>query len=664
MSQPRLRCKKGLDIVLQRPKGRSDPIASILFVLAIEILLIAIRNNQKIEPYRYEMLSAMDKPISNKVGAYADDVNIMMPRSEASIRETILTLDRFEKLAGLRVNKDKTQMLRIGKGATSAPILCEDLGLKWVTRMKILGINLSANPHEMVENFDEKISEIETLLNNFSYRNITVYGRVRVVKALALSKVTHLVQIIPSPPPTQIRKLQRILNKFIWEGPGQKKTVIRQDLAEQPPNRGGLGIPNLENFWDSLKLAWLPRLFQSHDDCTWKKLAMSRISFAMRIPQLTPNMLLEQGPESIAEAAKSISNPFWKVILAKLPLLERTFYTNSKFTIGERIIWDNADFLHEGKPLSRKGRGNKLHQQFNTVNSFISTKTNVLMSDEEASNLLGRAQFQGWKTAVSSTEHYLLMNNLSWLSLHEPVIGPKHMGWSRLVSENFKSRKFYNLLMTRPPDQPRNPNEKVWLKAGLTTHGPDRFDKIYRNHSKLRCNLRVKYEELRIIWGRQELNRYKSRYANLVGGNSTMCSYCGQEEENELHLYVECLLTDDFMVLAQNWFRRTFGEEPSLLLKGPRLFGLENEPPDDLHNIFYRSARYCIYSNRKRSHIPSINFFAALVRDELKLKFQGTRILSKVKTPTDQTALDWLRAEMGWTLGRHSGHPMINPNPS
>ena len=124
------------------------------------------------------------------------------------------------------------------------------------------------------------------------------------------------------------------------------------------------------------------------------------------------------------------------------------------------------------------------------------------------------------------------------------------------------------------------------------------------------------------------------------------------------------MLTDSFMVLAQKWFRGTFGETPSLMLNGPRLFGLENEPPDDLHNIFYRSARYCIYSNRKRSHIPSIKFFAALVRDELKLKFQGTRIINKVKSQSDQTSLDWLRNQMGWTLPYHSGHPAINAYPT
>ena len=109
--------------------------------------------------------------------------------------------------------------------------------------MKILGINLSATPHEMLENFDEKISEIESLLNNFSYRNITVYGRVQIVKALALSKVTHLVQIIPSPPMPQIHKLQRILNKFIWSGPGQKKVVLKQELSELPPLKRRPGHP-------------------------------------------------------------------------------------------------------------------------------------------------------------------------------------------------------------------------------------------------------------------------------------------------------------------------------------------------------------------------------------------------------------------------------------
>ena len=637
-------------IELGRGARQGDPIASILFVLSIEILLIAIRNNQKIEPYVLER-PVIGQAIKTKVGAYADDVTIIMPRNERSLKEVVSTLDKFETLAGLRVNKDKTQMLRIGKGATSDKILCNDLGLKWVTRLKVLGVNLSAAPHEMMENLDEKISEIESLLNNFTYRNITVYGRIRVVKAIALSKVTHLIQIIPNPPPTQILKLQRIINKFIWTGPGQKKVVIKKEAAELPPSRGGLAIPNIEHFWNGLKLAWLNRLFTSHDDTTWKKLAMYKLSTALRITNLNTTKLLEQGPDAIRKAATQISNPFWKAVLLQVPHLERTFYTcKSKDLIGERIVWDNLDFLHEGLPFSRRANSSELTSTFNCIRDFISKETNVLMEPHEAALSLKVRNLEVWNRVVSSVTQYLTENNITWYSIGSPETGPHHWGWSRLALENSKSKKFYELLMTRPPGEPRNPNEQKWRDSGLTTYNSDRFNKIYRNLSRLKCNLRVKYEELRIIWGRQELNKYKSVYANQGPTNNTQCSYCAQDTETELHLYTECVHGKYFMEEARKWFLTTFGVAPSLVLNGPRLFGLENEPPDDLFNIFYRSARYCIYSGRKRSTTPRIQVFIALVREELKLKYAGTRILKHCDKPNESKAINWLNVQMGWTL--------------
>ena len=74
-------------------------------------------------------------------------------------------------------------MLRIGKDALSDPILCPELGLKWVYKLKILGIYLTATPSDMESNLTETIEDIEKLLNRWTFRNLTVYGRILVVKA-------------------------------------------------------------------------------------------------------------------------------------------------------------------------------------------------------------------------------------------------------------------------------------------------------------------------------------------------------------------------------------------------------------------------------------------------------------------------------------------------
>ena len=104
--------------------------------------------------------------------------------------------------------------------------------------------------------------------------------------------------------------------------------VVKKETAELPTNQGGLAVPNLKNFWDSLKLAWLSRLFQTSDASTWKRLAMSRLSLALKVPKLTLTRLLSEGPTAISKASVAISNPFWQSLWKLLPKLEKTFIAN------------------------------------------------------------------------------------------------------------------------------------------------------------------------------------------------------------------------------------------------------------------------------------------------------------------------------------------------
>ena len=105
-----------------------------------------------------------------------------------------------------------------------------------------------------------------------------------------------------------------------------------------------------------------------------------------------------------------------------------------------------------------------------------------------------------------------------------------------------------------------------------------------------------------------------------------------------------------YIMTVESWMN--FGKKPeigTLALRGLRLFGMEKEPPNDLHNIFYRCVRYCVYSNRKKSVLPSLKYFVTLVRDELKTKYLGLRFQKYASCPLEAAAVHWLRTEMGWT---------------
>ena len=73
-----------------------------------------------------------------------------------------------------------------------------------------------------------------------------------------------------------------------------------------------------------------------------------------------------------------------------------------------------------------------------------------------------------------------------------------------------------------------------------------------------------------------------------------------------------------------------------------------------LINIFNRCVRYSNFFQRKNSVIPSLKYFANLVRDELKIKYAGTRFHKYASCPTEAAAILWMKTELGWTQCPHN----------
>ena len=91
----------------------------------------------------------------------ADDTTSFL-KDIKSLEETLSTLDKFHKYAGLKLNSTKSEAIWLGKDRDSNE---KPLSLKWVKGSKGLGIYYSYNQNEMEErNFTKKLKELKTLL--------------------------------------------------------------------------------------------------------------------------------------------------------------------------------------------------------------------------------------------------------------------------------------------------------------------------------------------------------------------------------------------------------------------------------------------------------------------------------------------------------------------
>ena len=96
----------------------------------------------------------------------------------------------FGRMAGLSLNVKKTKALWLGKWKSNKN---KPLDLKWFhSPVKILGIYFSYNIKENNElNFDKKIQKLETKLDMWSSRDLTIFGRAMLIKTLGISQLIY-----------------------------------------------------------------------------------------------------------------------------------------------------------------------------------------------------------------------------------------------------------------------------------------------------------------------------------------------------------------------------------------------------------------------------------------------------------------------------------------
>ena len=173
----------------------------------------------------------------------------------------------FASISGLSINFQKTNVIWLGSKKKSQERFLRDMNFTWDpggaqnSKFKYLGIIFPTNTSSIVQlNFENKLFEVNKILRTWNKRFLTPFGKITVIKTLALSKLTYLFMNLPDPDKKFKSELETMLYKFLWDG---KPNKINKVQICQDKENGGLKMVNIEDFIMNLKISMYKKLLMT-----------------------------------------------------------------------------------------------------------------------------------------------------------------------------------------------------------------------------------------------------------------------------------------------------------------------------------------------------------------------------------------------------------------
>ena len=226
-------------------------------------LIRNIENNANIKPIT---IKSPQTSINIKTLGYADDIAVLTCDVD-SVKEIFKEYEKLYYSSGLKLNADKTEILSLNNSLQnpaniSIGYLDANINLLTTDRLKICGNHLTLDPIARYRlNITARIDSLEKILSNWSRRNLTLNGKMMIIKCHALSQLTFVNQF-QNLSNNDIRKVESICYKFLWNGGPER--VKRSTLKLNKLNGGINGI-DIESFLHAAKIR---QFFKAEQYCT------------------------------------------------------------------------------------------------------------------------------------------------------------------------------------------------------------------------------------------------------------------------------------------------------------------------------------------------------------------------------------------------------------
>ena len=354
---------------IQRSLRQGCPLSAPCFLVLVEVL------GQKIRQSDITGLSIRNHQKNH--GQYADDLWMLIDNTQKNFDTAFDIINKFSDKTGLKLNYNKTQVMRISSLRNSCAEYYSNRPLIWSDTVKILGIKIYPKISDTItNNYDILFDKMLKVMNNWSNRSLTVLGKIQIINTLVAPLATQFFAVLPSPENSYFKKLNTEISKFIWDGRSAK---IAFDKLTYEYAQGGL---KLVNFWlkdKSLKATWVQELITTKISF-WK-------TIAFKVLPMPPAMIFELNIKNSKVSDLKISNRIWSDIVKAWSYLNFEIPT-SRCEIAKQNIWFNGAMLSQLTPNSLLGLGIIYVQDLFDQNGKIMSYEQLCDSYKEKINFL------------------------------------------------------------------------------------------------------------------------------------------------------------------------------------------------------------------------------------------------------------------------------------
>ena len=583
------------------------PISPYLFIICAEIFAIEIRANENIKGIK------MGEDV-HKIIQFADDTALILKFEEGTLRHTYAILTEFSYISGLRINLEKTIIMRIGNIKHSLEIILPEQNVQWTNEsIKLLGVVIPNDRSRLTDlNYVPKLEKIKNCIKVWKQRKLTFYGKVQLIKSQLVSQIIYLMSVMVGPTLEYIKELEAILFKFLWN---DKTERIKRRTLYLPLLEGGISMPHLPSFNYALKLAWIRRLLEHGNEGLWKKMVWNQLPIQ--------DMYIWNCNLNSADAhllTEFIPYKFWKEVIMAWSLYNFQEPKNEN-EIREQNLWFNSFIKVENKPIFYKQwytKGIRTIEDLLTENgSFLTfhqfvNKYNVNSNFLKYYGILSAIPAQ-WKNNLLQVNrediHIITKNNLDRLLTFRKVCKESY--------STFLENIFQNIEPTRAISK--------WENVLQLPEGSVEISLVFNNIYNSTRSRKLQACQFQV------LHRSLVTNVDLLKWNlkdSENCTFCNNCPETLQHLFLECTTSSFLWQKIKLWLSRNTGIAMNIRNEDI-IFGFTDEH-FLLYDLVFTVAKQYIYNSRCLEKQPSFIGFLNVLRNVKETEFHSAELYGKV----------------------------------